>query len=300
VTGYLHQRYAQSLAEFGTPRELAQCRGWILERQIPGSALRDAMGCYPLFVCQDWSQLHADLDALVGNLVSLALVTDPFGNYELPYLQRCFDLVIPYKEHFVTDLHQPMKAIASKHHRKYARKALREVQVERCTDPTQHLDEWVDLYATLIERHDINGIQEFSRQAFAQQLETPGIEMFRVVHQGATVGANLIYLQGEIAYGHLSAFSPKGYSLGAPYAVKWAVMEYLSNEAHWLDLGAGAGVTANGTDGLSRFKRGWSTGTRTAYFCGRIFNRNAYEAIVNSKGITETDYFPAYRDGEFA
>ncbi len=46
--GYLSSAYAESLAEFGRPRELAKCGGWILERKIPGTDLHDAMGCYPL------------------------------------------------------------------------------------------------------------------------------------------------------------------------------------------------------------------------------------------------------------
>ena len=41
------------------------------------------------------------------------------------------------------------------------------------------------------------------------------------------------------------------------------------------------------------------TGTRTAYFCGRIFDRRLYQEIVKSAGIVDTDYFPAYRLGEF-
>jgi hypothetical protein len=79
VNGYLHPRYADSLSEFGTPRELPRCQGWILERLIPGTPDRDAMGYYPLFARQDWSKLHLDLNEMeTGELVSLSLVADPF------------------------------------------------------------------------------------------------------------------------------------------------------------------------------------------------------------------------------
>ena len=80
VNGYLHPGYAESLAEFGTPRELLRCGGWVLERQIPDFSYSDGMGCYPLFCCSDWSQLHKDLQD-IDDLVALALVTDPFGSY---------------------------------------------------------------------------------------------------------------------------------------------------------------------------------------------------------------------------
>src|SRR5436190_23288915 len=95
-TGYMHPRYAQSLAEFGSPRHLPRSGGWILEREIPGFPYRDAMGCYPLFACRDWSRLHEDLEELHSDLVTLTLVADPFGDYDLSTLQHCFgDLVSP-------------------------------------------------------------------------------------------------------------------------------------------------------------------------------------------------------------
>ena len=48
-TGYRSFEYANSLAEFGTPRHLARCDGWVLERTIAATSGRDATGSYPLF-----------------------------------------------------------------------------------------------------------------------------------------------------------------------------------------------------------------------------------------------------------
>lgn len=301
MVGYLHPKYAQSLAEFGTPRELPRCGGWILVRQIPGFPYHDAMGCYPLFACQDWSQLCFDLEDIEDDLVSLALVTDPFGEYDEAYLRRCLrDVCIPFKEHFIIDLRRPIKTFVSEHHRRYARKALRDVYVERCEDATQFINEWVDFYAALIERHNIRGIPAFSRGAFFKQLNVPGIVAFRAVYEESTVGMLLYYVQGEVGYYHLGAYNGKGYELRASFALFWFAIEYFAaNGLRWLNLGASPGIKGDGKDGLSRFKRGWSTGTQTAYFCGRIFDHERYSEIVKAKGVPTTDYFPAYRRGEF-
>jgi hypothetical protein len=288
------------LAEFGNPRQLPKCGGWILERQIPGTALKDGMGCYPLFACRDWSNLHSDLEDIGTDIVSLALVTDPFGDYDVAYLQQCFDFVKPFKEHFVADLSIPRKEIASKHHRKCVRRSSQQVTVERCESPEQFLDDWMRLYDHLKNRHAIDGIRAFSRRSFSKQLAVPGIVLFRILHEGATVGANLFYMQADVAYVHLSALNPKGYDLYASYAVKWVALDFFFDKVRWLDLGAGAGIGSDGQDGLSAFKRGWSTGTRTAYFCGRIFDKERYAEIVKAKKIPSTDYFPAYRNGEFS
>jgi len=59
------------------------------------------------------------------------------------------------------------------------------------------------------------------------------------------------------------------------------------------------GARAEEESGLSRFKRGWSTGVRTAYFCGRIFDEKRYQEIREQRSLPATSYFPAYRLGEF-
>jgi hypothetical protein len=300
MRGYLHSAYAESLMEFGTPRELPRCGGWVLERQIPGLPHRDAMGCYPLFVCQDWSHLQADLDEIGNDLVSLALVTDPFGAYDPTYLQQCFkDKVVPFKNHFIVDRNYPIHDIVSEHHRRCARKALRKVKVEIYENPTQFLEEWHQLYAALIKKHNVKGIRAFSRNSFARQLSIPGTVMLRAVHQDVPVGMQVWFVQGEVGYGHLSGYSELGYKVDVSYALIWTAIKHLPEHVRWLDLGGGAGVANDGKDGLSLFKQGWSNETRTTYFCGRIFDHERYADIVQTKGIAATEYFPAYRQGEF-
>ena len=106
-------------------------------------------------------------------------------------------------------------------------------------------------------------------------------------------------MQGPAVHCHLGAVSEVGYDVGAFSALDWYSIEHFANKARWLDLGAGAGIAGDGTDGLSQYKRGWSTDTRTTYFCGRIFNPKRYVEITQAKGIPSTAYFPAYRVGEF-
>jgi len=298
VTGYLHPQYPESLSEWGTPRELPGCGGWILERSIPESTNRDAMGCYPIFMCRDWSLLASDLQDLHDDLVSLALVTDPFGEYQPADLERCFEVVFPFKEHYVVDLHRPTNEIVSRHHRYYARKALENVQIEICEEPIRYIDEWAALYSGLAQRHHVTGIRAFSRTAFLKQMSIPGLVMFRAIFHNAMVGAALCFLQGDVAYGHLLGTSETGHEMGVSYALYWSHLSYLSGKVDWLDWGGTSGIQNDGADGLSQYKRGWSTGTRTAYFCGKILNQKRYTALLEARELPTTDYFPAYRSGE--
>jgi len=301
--GYAHPAYADSLAEWGTPRSLPRCQGWILERVIPSTASRDAMGCYPLFSCRDWSQLSGDLHALGGELVSLSIVTDPFGDYTPADLSNCFpDVARPYKEHFVVDLSRPAKEFVHAHHQRSARQALGRLTVERCDNPALYLDEWVGFYSTLAARHEIKGLTAFSRESFAKQLAVPGLVMLRATDAtGRGVGQTLWYVHNGVGYYHLGAYSDEGYAVRASFALFRHALDYFAALGlGWLDLGAGAGATGDGADGLTRFKSGWATSTRTAYFCGRVFDREKYDQITRARGISAANYFPSYRAGEFA
>lgn len=302
MSGYLHPGYAESLDGFGAPRELPECKGTILERPIPGSDYFDAMGCYPIFVCRNWALLRSDLESIQAGLVSLSLVTDPFGSYDVTYLRECFpDLVVPFKQHFVVDLGRPLESFAHPHHRRNARRALKDMQVEKCAAPENFLDDWTALYATLTERHNISGIAAFSRESFVRQLRVPGMVAFRAVHNDATVGMVLWYEMENRAYYHLGAYSTAGYDLRASFALFSYSIEYFAEQGiKWLSLGAGAGLGTEAKSGLDRFKQGWSTGSRTAYFCGRIFDQERYQEIVKARNGAPTNYFPAYRAGEFS
>lgn len=296
--GYQHPAYVESLAEFGTPRLLPACGGAVLVRAIPGSSLRDAMGCYPIFCCRHWRELGHDIRALREDLVSLSLVADPFGDYNPEDLHESFSVVVPFKEHYVVDLTLPVGAHYSRHHRRSVARANRAVHVQRCQEPRSLLDEWIQLFDLLIARHQLSGVKAFSRVAFEKQLLIPGLVAFRATHAGETVGIHLWFEQGDVGYGHLGVTSARGHELSASYALYAAAIEWFAGRLHWLNLGGAAGSSAGEGSGLVDFKRGWATGVRQAYFCGIVLNADAYTRLGTPNPRVRTDYFPAYRAGE--
>lgn len=297
--GYSDEHYAASLSHWGSPRYLTGCDGWLLVRPIADFHAHDAMGSYPLFACRDWSQLARDLDGQ-RDLVAVSMVTDPFGVYDESLLATCFpDLLSPYKEHFVVDLRQDPDQFISARHQRNLQRSRKQVQVERCEAPEVFLEDWIGLYEQLILRHQIQGIARFSRRAFAEQFQTPGLVAFRATVNRQTVGMLLWYVSGDVAYYHLGAYSELGYQTRASFGLFKAAIDYFSKQVRWLSLGAGAGSVGNAGDGLNQFKRGWSTGTRLTYFCGRIFDHEAYDFLVNRSGAPATSFFPRYRLGDF-
>ena len=294
---YAAREYAFSLVEFGQPLELPRSGAWLLKRPIPGSTEHDAMGCYPIFSAQNWRGLASDLSDYGPRLVSVALVTDPFGDYREDLLSKSFDRVMPFKEHFVADFSKPLHV--SKHHSYYARKSASAVEIDAGPVPEGFCAQWTELYASVVRRHGLKGIKAFSRSAFEQQLSVPGIAVFRATEAGTLIGAHLWYQHEDVAYSHLAAATERGYQLNCSYAIYAAALEYFRPRAKRIDFGGGAG-TETRQDGLSWFKQGWSNSFQTAYFCGKILNPESYHALSKAARQEESIYFPAYRTGEFA
>jgi hypothetical protein len=301
MNGYLHNIYAQSLSDYGDIICLPHSKGWILKRRIPDSDHYDAMGIYPLFVCESWENLPRDLEEIQNELVCLSIVTDPFGEFDKNILKSLFsDAFFVFKEHFIIDLSKNLDKIISKHHWRNINKAQKNVFVERCRSPKLVAYDWIKLYRNLIKVRNITGIPAFSERALAKQLEVPGVQIFCGINEGETVAVLVWYIIGNVAYYHLGASSDRGYGLNASFALFWRSIEYFSSSGlDWVNLGAGAGTNANGNSGLTRFKKGWSSGTKPVYFCGRVFNQEIHDKILKQKNIEYDKYFPAYRKGEF-
>jgi Acetyltransferase (GNAT) domain len=293
--GYAHQKYAESLEEFGQVRALPRCGGWLLERPVPQSAAVDGVGCYPLFCCRDWNELGNDLDGLADELVCVSLVTDPFADVDWTQLTTTFpDVCYEYKQHYVTDLSQPLEHTVGSHHRRNVRKACGEVVVCEPALDDDLLSQWLPLYDNLARRHAIVGIARFSPTAFSRQLSVPGLTAFSATIGGNTCGINFWYVCGAVAYYHLGAYSDQGYAQGASFALFWnALSRFAERGIRWAALGAGAG-TNSAESGLTRFKRGWSTDSRPVFFCGRILQPALYKSLISETQRRST-YFPAYR-----
>src|SRR5262249_13231681 len=138
------------------------------------------------------------------------------------------------------------------------------------------------------------GIARFSPLAFARQAKVPGFKAFSALCGNAVCGTTLWYVQGDVAYYHLGAYSDDGYQRGASFAIFWtALSDFAAAGIRWAALGAGDGVQS-AESGLTRFKRGWATHSRPVYFCGRILQPGAYAKLASGVA-TRGNFFPAYR-----
>ena len=157
-----------------------------------------------------------------------------------------------------------------------------------------YLDTWCAVYAELVSRHRLTGVSCFSRSAFADQFAVPGLVVFRAVDQaGDTVGMVMWYCQGDVGYYHLAAYAHKGYADNASYALFWSAAERFRHQLRGPVSEPGPEPSCDGSDGLTRFKRGWSSLTRPVYLGRHVACPQRYQEL--SRMRPATDFFPAYR-----
>lgn len=291
MNAYLHPLYAASLSEFGTPRHLKHSGTWILVRPIEGTTYYDAMGLYPLMCCEDWTQLRNDMDDL-RDLVSLTFVTDPFGAYSLRDLAFC-DHLVPFKKHYYVDT---SRITITPRHTRAAQRALKHVTVTFGSGATpdaetKSLDNWNNLYAHLIDYHNIHGIARFSPDAFQMQFCVPGLLVSQAWRGGQCISMLLWYRQGDVAYYHLGASSPDGYAIGASHALFYRSIYMLKDHVKTISLGGGAGLEEK-EDGLTQFKQGYADKIKWTYLGGVVLRPEMYKALGEGG---KDGYFPAYR-----
>ena len=121
--------------------------------------------------------------------------------------------------------------------------------------------------------------------------------MFEATAGGEVVGLDFWYLQGDAA----DAYLPRSATVATrsmPRTQRNGSHSSTSPIGLRGDLGGAAGRGDDPSDGLAHFKRGWSTGTRPVYVCGRVLQSDVYcELSADDDGPA---YFPRYRAGELA
>jgi len=286
----------KSLDSIGEAHFLKHAQGWLFKRTFRQFGF-DLTGSYPFFKALKPENLKADLQALqtLESFIALVLVSDPLDpNSEKqlgPLFPDCFRL---FKHHYGIDLTQKLEFSA--HHRYYARRAERTQSFEVLVEPLQILNEWFDLYQNLILKHQIKGVRAFSKTAFQNLLQTPGLIAFLARIDQDILGIHLWMLDPaqKKAYSHLAASSKLGYENYCAYLLYQKGIAWFAEQGyHHLDLGGG--LYNQSENGLAFFKQGWSNVRWPVWLCGKIFDREKYRFLTENK---QGNYFPAYREGE--
>lgn len=289
---YASREYAAAFESLARPLYVEALGSTFLLREVPGSGRIDAMGVHPVCVLT-LRDASAGLEALrAEGAVSLVFVTDVLTQPPESVLRNAFPRVRPFKRHHLVDLAGDEPRYV-KHHRYEVRRAERLLDC-RPFDLVASLPEWLELYAELVERHQIRGLQNLPRAHFERLAQLPGLVALAAFEAERMVGAHLFVQHEDLVYSHLAASSPRGYEIGAAYALNdYAIRSFREAGARLLDLGGAAGVR-DAEEGLDFFKRGFATRSERCFLCAAVLDADAYEVLCEERGRSE-EFFPAYR-----
>lgn len=324
---YASLAYARSLRHIGEPFAVPEWGCVVLSRPIAG-AWRDAAGPYPLTILAPDADLSGGLARLAkAGFVSVTLVLDDYHRPPLDGLTAAFTVARVFKEHYVVD-RRLGPARLSRHHRYYARRALRDVSVTPFPLAAR-LDEWIDLYARhhrhktermmpksaatalppysgldpwiadyerLVGGHGFPALPSVHHEMLAA---LPGVTALGAFMDGNLVSAHLWVRHGRWVRPHLAATDEAGLRVGAAYAVYAHALDHFS-DCELINFGGAPGASGAALniwgEGLVRFKRGFCNAIAPSYIAGAILDADAYAALLARSGNpVGTAFFPAYR-----
>ena len=258
------------------------------------SHARDVVGPYPLAAFRTDSDLRGGLDELTNaGFVTVTAVVDEAISPPIQGFRDAFTVVRPFKAHYVVDntlgTYQP-----SSHHRYEIRKTVRN-KIEVCAVSLSDIvDEFSDLYETLVSRHSISTANRFTKVSFEALAQCPGLHTVAAYQRGALISCHLWIRHEMNAWSLLAASNAQGYATNAAYAIYDQSIRHFSDCS--INIGGIAGNADASDDGLARFKSGFANRTRQSYIAGSVLNHQLYGQLCAVQPGTDTKfYFPQYR-----
>lgn len=218
--------------------------------------------------------------------VSTTFVTDPMIPIENDPI---FDYFKEYKTHYIIDYSKPIKY--SNNHKRNI-KNNKNLEMELLPKNSETADKFHGFYQVLKKKHGITGITDFNLETIYNHISHKNSYTFGVWENNKLIGSIITTTIDDRSYYHLGAYSERGYEIGASFSLMDHIISFYNKLGYkYFILGAGAGVD-KASEGLVRFKKGFSNDTRKNYIIGYINNREKYDELSKGK---EGDFFPLYR-----
>jgi hypothetical protein len=291
---YCSKKYAEGFKAIGMdPIYLPNNDIWVVKRPIPGTDLYDAANCYPVFPFSKNTDFSIDIDTFKQhNIISLVLVSDIFTQNACSNIIDQFNHIQEYKPHYIVDL-KANEINYTSHHRQYVKKANLSCEV-KLISLKEYLNEWIELYNVLIDKHLLTGVHKFSKSFFAEIATLEKLYMIGAFIEKKLVSAMLWIEYDGFIYSFLGASSSEGYDKMCAYAVyDYSIKYFKEKNFKAIDLGGGAGVQTSSA-GLSFFKKGFSNKELNCYIYGMIIDHEAYINLSKDKN-NNIKFFPLYR-----
>lgn len=225
-----------------------------------------------------------------------------------------FNLFSNFKDHYpgdvvsnsnnvVVDLEQPVESIVNDYDRK-VRKNIRTAERNELTvieDPEfQHLDAFLRIYYSTMERNEAKDNFYFPREYFAtiSQMKTQNASLFHVMKDEDIISSELVLYDLNYSYSFLGGTDSTYFKLRPNELLKDFIIKWAHSKGHKkFVLGGGYGED----DGIFFYKKCFAPNEIFPFYTGRsIINSEMYSSLCNLRkqqdGYSPNhSFFPLYR-----
>jgi len=295
LTGYRSPDYHSSYKENGSVEYIEGLP--FLVRELPGG-LKDAFSIYPFMSrgSVPWSAIPSILREknISREWVATTIVTDPM---ELPPQVYDNSVIEKFRDHYIVDLQTWDLKNCNKNTRKNVRR-LRGLDLKLLTEiGNNNSFSFHSLYQNTVEKYNIEGLLNFSKDQISSQIHTPGSVLISLLDIdsdyfdysliGDPLGTQFFYIIDDCAYWHISGYSPECARIAGSFLlIDGAIRVFKHMGLSKLVLGSGAG-----NQGLESFKKGFATEVKNNYIIKTVHDQDNYDTLA----IPGNSFFPAYR-----
>ena len=201
----------------------------------------------------------------------------------------------------IVDLTKDLEEIwrdIKKGHRYNIKKSIREgCTVEVISEPSKNdIDDFIKIYYHTMDKNKASKKYYFPIKFINNHFNLLKIILIEIKYNNRIIGASMFIFWDKIIHYYLSGTSYDSRSLYPSDLILWESIKWAKeNSLKLLHLGGGRGKN----DSLFEFKKGFSNDIMPFHIGKKIFNIEAYHALltINPMSATPNNYFPTYRQG---
>lgn len=196
------------------------------------------------------------------------------------------------------DFDDPVQSEFSKSCRKVIRRALRDGITFKIEENPNNVDEFINIYNSTMDRNEAIEYYYFGVEYFNHIINNfkENVILVKVIYEGKTIASGLYFVFDKTIHIHLSGTLNEYLEFSPAYILRYAVTLWGKENCYEL-IHHGGGRSNSEEDSLFKFKKRFAKNTEFDFYVGKkVWNRNIYNKLCESKGVNESaEFFPAYR-----
>ena len=222
------------------------------------------------------------------------------------YCQSGFDEIKLTRKIVVTDLRKDLSEEITKRAWKDSRYASRNGVVFEENTADRYLTDFINMYYELMSNKQAGDFYFFSETYFDYLFKNfpENVKLVTTFCNDIPMNHNMIFIYGDVAYGHLMASNPESRKYRASDLADVGALEYAKKMGCSYYV-LGGGFTSDPDDSLLKYKLKFSTSPLRDFFIGtKVYNKEIYDRICKpileqNADALDSHFFPLYRNPDF-